>query len=731
VARAIFVVPTGEGTGLTSVALGLVHALDRRGIPVGFCKPITQLHLSDHGPERSSQLARHISSLTPPEPLPQAQAEQLLGDGREAELLEEVFARYQQAARDASIVVVEGLVPRQGEGFLTELNARIARSLDADTILVTVPGNRDPDQLQELLEIATQPYGGVNDERLPGCILNLVGAPLDDNGRLRFDYVNEDLDAADAGEGLTNYAICPIFQTTRFRMLGCIPWQRGLMTPRARDFIGLFEHCTVLNEGDLERRVSYVTVIARNLANYCGNLRNGALVITPGDRDDVLLAVAMAALNGVHIAALLLTGDLRPSPAVWALCRAGLATGLPVLLVPHETVVTVFHLTRMNLDVPMDDPERVRQVAQSVATHISLEWLDELLTRTHERRLSPPAFRHLLVERARQANQRIVLPEGDEPRTIQAAVECQRRGIARCVLLGDPAVIRAVAARHGVSLPPEVEILDPQPLIPRYVAPLVELRKGKGLTPEVAEEELQDPVMFGTLLLHLGEVDGLVSGAVHTTANTVRPALQIIKTAPGASRVSSIFFMCLPDQVLVYGDCAINPDPDAAALADIAIQSAASARAFGIEPRVAMLSYSTGESGSGSDVEKVREATRLVRERCPELLVDGPLQYDAAAIRDVAQNKAPGSQVAGRATVFIFPDLNTGNTTYKAVQRSAGVISIGPMLQGLRKPVNDLSRGALVEDIVFTLALTAIQAQQAAARQPPAKRPRAALADWS
>jgi phosphate acetyltransferase len=241
---------------------------------------------------------------------------------------------------------------------------------------------------------------------------------------------------------------------------------------------------------------------------------------------------------------------------------------------------------------------------------------------------------------------------------------------------------------------------------------MVELRKSKGLTPEVAEEHLQDPVVLATMMLQLGEADGLVSGAVHTTANTIRPALQLIKTAPKAKLVSSIFFMCLPTQVLIYGDCAVNPDPSAEDLADIAIQSAESAVAFGIEPRIAMLSYSTGTSGEGRDVEKVREATRRVRERRPDLLVDGPLQYDAAAIRDVARNKAPDSKVAGRATVFVFPDLNTGNTTYKAVQRSAEVISIGPMLQGLRKPVNDLSRGALVEDIVFTIALTAIQAKQ-------------------
>jgi phosphate acetyltransferase len=279
-------------------------------------------------------------------------------------------------------------------------------------------------------------------------------------------------------------------------------------------------------------------------------------------------------------------------------------------------------------------------------------------------------------------------------------------------LIGDPDEIKLVALHQGLTLPDDIEIIDPKVAIARYVEPLVEMRKSKGMTPPSAEAQLADTVMLGTVMLALDEVDGLVSGAAHTTANTVRPALQIIKTAPTAKLVSSVFFMLMPEQVLVYGDCAINPDPTADELADIAIQSADSAAAFGIIPRVAMISYSTGESGTGDEVEKVRAATALVREKRPDIIVDGPMQYDAASVESVGKQKAPDSPVAGRATVFIFPDLNTGNTTYKAVQRSANVVSVGPMLQGLRKPVNDLSRGALIDDIVYTIALTAIQAEQ-------------------
>jgi phosphate acetyltransferase len=355
-------------------------------------------------------------------------------------------------------------------------------------------------------------------------------------------------------------------------------------------------------------------------------------------------------------------------------------------------------------------------VIDSVAEQLDGDVICAGLERATPNHMSPSAFRHQLIQKARAANKRIVLPEGDEPRTIRAAVICTEKGIARCVLLGKRKVIESVADALGIELPKGLEILEPSEIAERYVAPMVELRKSKGMTPGQALIALEDTVVLGTMMLAVDEVDGLVSGAVHTTASTVRPALQLIKTAPGSSIVSSCFFMLMPEQVLVYADCAINPNPTAQELADIAKQSADSALAFGIEPKVAMISYSTGESGSGDDVEKVRTATALAQARWPELVIDGPMQYDAAAVREVGEQKAPGSAVAGQATVFIFPDLNTGNTTYKAVQRSAKVVSVGPMLQGLRKPVNDLSRGALVDDIVFTIALTAIQAE-AMARQ--------------
>lgn len=358
-------------------------------------------------------------------------------------------------------------------------------------------------------------------------------------------------------------------------------------------------------------------------------------------------------------------------------------------------------------DQATDDIANIHFIAQ----HLEIKSLIEQLKEPSQNRMPPSAFRYKLIQSAQIADRRIVLPEGEEPRTLRAATICAERGIARCVLLGNPETIKQVAADHNIIIPSKgIEIINPADIAEKYIPGFLERRAHKGATEETAREALKDSVVVGTMMLAVGDVDGLVSGAVHTTADTIRPAFQLIGTDKNSKLVSSIFFMLMKDQVHVYGDCAVNPNPTPEQLADIAIQSAESTKKFGIEPRVAMLSYSTGTSGAGEEVEKVAKATEIAREKAPDLLIDGPLQFDAASVLSVGKQKAPNSPVAGRATVFIFPDLNTGNITYKAVQRSANVVCIGPMLQGLAKPVNDLSRGALVDDIVYTIAITALQA---------------------
>lgn len=710
-AKSLFIAPTELNSGLTSVCLGLLRALDRVGVRVGFYKPVSQPARStgdQSGEDFSVPFVRARSDLDPPNPIPLKEAQNLLNRGKSDEFMEDMVGRFQSVARDVDVVIVEGLVPDRSEAYTARMNVEMARNLGSEVILVCAPDGRDCRELDEWLDFSARLFADPEDPDVIGVVLNKLGKP-EQTGMLPSFNRREPVETPDYGKD------CKIFRSGRLRLLAGIPWQPELLAPRISD-IARDLGADILHEGEMTtRRVQKVSVCARTIPNMVDTLRPGALIVTPGDREDILLATAVAALNGVPLAGLLLTGGLMPDQRTIDLCRRGLATGLPVLRTDTNTYETAHQLANLPGVVPADDPDRIEKVMEAVASRLDADWLQEHLKVERLRRLSPPAFRHQLSQLARQAGKRIVLPEGNEPRTVQAAIICTQRELAHCILLGEREEIEAVAESQGLPLPDNLEIINPAEVRHRYVDPMVKLRKHKGLAPDMAEAMLEDNVVLGTMMVAQGEADGLVSGAVHTTANTVRPALQLIKTADNARVVSSVFFMLLPEQVLVYGDCAINPDPNAEELADIAIQSADSAKAFGVEPVVAMISYSTGSSGSGADVDKVRKATDIARERRPDLVIDGPLQYDAAAIADVGRSKAPDSPVAGKATVFIFPDLNTGNTTYKAVQRSANVVSIGPMLQGLRKPVNDLSRGALVDDIVFTIALTGVQAAQAEA----------------
>ena len=704
-----FIAPTGFGVGLTSISLGLIRALQRTGLRVHFLKPIAQPHPGDTGPERSTELISRTLGLQPPLPLTLPEVEHRLANGQLDEVLEDIVSKFQLAAVDADIVVVEGMVPTRQASYAARINHHLARTLDADVILVTAPDSDDMASLADRIEIQAQGFGGPQHPKVLGVIVNKVrGLETRDDPPADRDALKRTLKEF----ALALKAESKVLDTEDFRLIGCIPWQDELNAPRTSDVASLME-TAILHPGDMHnRRVMDIALCARTVPNIVERLKPGTLVVSPGDRDDVIIAASLASLAGTPLAGLMLTSGFTPDPRVMKLCQPALDGGLPVLSVETNTFDTATQLDRMNREIPVDDQERTERVTDYAASHIDHAWLERRCGTPKEARMSPPAFRYQLMRRAQKAGKRIVLPEGDEPRTVQAAAICQRRGIAQCILLAKPESVEAVARAQHITLPEGLQIIDPDTVRERYVEAMVELRKGRGLNAPMALQQLEDNVVLGTMMLALDEVDGLVSGAIHTTANTIRPAFQLIKTAPGYKLVSSIFFMLLPEQVLVYGDCAVNPDPNAEDLAEIAIQSARSAESFGIPARVAMISYSTGESGTGLDVEKVREATRIAREREPKLLIDGPLQYDAAAIASVGRQKAPDSQVAGKATVFVFPDLNTGNTTYKAVQRSANVISVGPMLQGLRKPVNDLSRGALVDDIVYTIALTAIQADK-------------------
>lgn len=689
----LYIAPIGMNVGLTSIALGLIRALERVGLKVGFVKPIAQI--DPHTSEPSTHFAHHIFHITAPLPIALTRVEHLLSFGQEALLMEEVVNIYQQSIKgQVDVMIVEGLVPTPQSPYTSRLNAEIARNLEAETIFVLSAEKLSCADISEQLDIAVHQFRGEKNHRFAGFIINKIPSHID------IATFNDEIKKINNKKDKR-----PI------PLLGAIPFNPSLTAPRLLD---VAHHLGAPIESDYhlqEARVHNIVVGARAIANLVDYLRPGALVVSPGDRDDVILAATLATLRGIPLAGLLLTCNALPHPNIHQLCFPALQKNLGILLSSDDTFDTINKLANMGDHIPIDDIARMENVVNTIAEYITVQDLKTRIGEPLERRMPPPAFRYQLIQKARIANKRIVLPEGSEPRTIKAAVLCAEKGIARCVLLGKPDIIRDVAQSQGVNLPVEIDIIDPDTVRPYYVKPMVELRKNKGLTAPMAESQLEDNVVLATMMLALNEVDGLVSGALHTTANTIRPALQLIKAAPKAKIVSSIFFMLMPEQVLVYGDCAVNPDPSAEELATIAIQSADSAKAFGISPRIAMISYSTGTSGSGSDVDKVREATKIAKVLRPDLILDGPLQYDAAFVKSVGRQKAPDSMVAGRANVFIFPDLNTGNTTYKAVQRSADVVSVGPMLQGLRKPVNDLSRGASVDDIVYTIALTAIQAQ--------------------
>ncbi|WP_269914884.1 phosphate acetyltransferase [Acinetobacter sp. HY1485] len=698
--QTLLLVPTGENVGLTSACLGLIYALDCQNIKAGFVKPFSQEAQSHQS--CTATLCQKLFQRDCPTSITHERILNAITHQKTDELLEEAVHLHREVAQQHDIIVVEGLYTSEDSYFAHDLNVQLAKALDAQVIFVSKANLAEPQKTAERIDAQVRTFSSRQSSVLFMRTRGLPDSPIP----LSFD---PSLRLTQEVEQFTKalQAFNPTIGTEKLPIIGLVPFSNTLSVQRTCDILPIIDG-QYLNEGHAsQRRVLSSCIVASSIEHELSQFVAGKLIITGSERTDVLLASSIATQNGIPLAGLVLAERHSPASETLAFCQNALQQGLPVIHTPLSAFETAQRLQRLNNEIPEDDVQRAEQVTRFVSSHLNMDWLNQTQPTP---RLSPAAFRYELVKKSIADKKRIVLPEGDEPRTIEAAIICQSRGIANCVLLAKPQDVQQFIQARNLSLPKGLEIINPETVRDQYVDAMVEKRKGK-LDALQAKEQLQDTVVLGTMMLALDHVDGLVSGAVHTTANTVRPAFQLIKTAPNYSLVSSIFFMLLPDEVYVYGDCAINPDPNAEQLAEIAIQSADSAKAFGIDPRIAMISYSTGASGAGADVEKVKQATDIAKQKRPDLLIDGPLQYDAASVESVGRSKAPHSDVAGRANVFIFPDLNTGNTTYKAVQRSANVISVGPMLQGLNKPVNDLSRGALVDDIVFTIALTAIQAQ--------------------
>ena len=698
-ANSLYIAAVAPGSGKSVVALGVMEMLSRRIRRLGYFRPVVS---TAEEPDNNIRLikARYHLDLAYEEMFAYTHedARNLAADGRYETLMKTILSKYKQLERKCTFVLCEGTdFTGVGSAFEFEFNAEEANNLGCPILALVNGHNKTPDEMLDTVQVSRESF----EEKGCAVVATLIN-------RVNIDKI------AAFKDQIKKMALDeePIY---------ILPEEPSLGKPTVGEIArGLDAQILQGEPKGLNRDVHDFKVAAMHLPHFLDRIEDGDLIITPGDRADVILASLATAVSDTspNIAGLLLTGGLTPEDPVQRLIQ-GLKkySPIPVIGVSTDTYATAMNASAVR---PALTPENDRKIAAALGifeSHVDTQQLEGRIQVVRSNRVTPIMFEYELIEKAKAACRHIVLPEGAEERILRAAEILLRRGVADLTLLGNPEEIKYKIGMLGINLN-GVKIVDPHTSEYRrdFAQTYYDLRKHKGISEEMAGDTVTDVNFFGTLMVYKNLADGMVSGSIHTTGETILPALQIIRTRPGFSVVSSVFLMCLADRVLVYGDCAVNPDPNAEQLAEIAISSAETASIYGIQPRIAMCSYSTGESGKGADVDKVRQATGIVRERRPDLKIDGPIQYDAAVDAGVAKTKMPESQVAGRATVFIFPDLNTGNNLYKAVQRSANAVAIGPILQGLKKPVNDLSRGCTIADIVNTVAITAIQAQAAAAK---------------
>ncbi len=693
--KAIYIATIEANSGKSILTLGLMRLLLGRMARVGYFRPI----INDYPEGRRDN---HIETILTHFNLPMAyeeayactRSEVVLKNSRnqEDEVLDTIIEKYKQLESRFDFVLVEG-TDFMGEGSIIEwdINVLMAKNLGIPTIIVSSGVGKSLDEFVNALALACDSFKDNGVE-----VLMVTANKIRPENR---DLVLRSLNA----------------ELPESVLKACIPLNPVLGNPSVREIVAALEGKLLFGERYLEKQVASYAVGAMQLRNYLTHLEEDTLVITPGDRADIILGALQANISANYpaISGICLTGGLLPEESIIKLIE-GLSEIVPIFSVQEGTFSATNRIGAIQSRIYAGNALKINVSLKDFSTYVPEDALAERLITFQAEGITPRMFQYNLLKKAQSDRKRIVLPEGTDERILRATRELIHHQAADITLLGDPSEIREKVQLLKLDLDLEkVEILDPRtaPRFEDYAQTLYELRKHKNMDLTMASDLMADVSYFGTMMVFKGDADGMVSGATHTTQHTIRPALQFVKTKPGVSLVSSVFFMCLPDRVTVFGDCAINPNPTAEELAEIAISSADTSVAFGIEARVAMLSYSSGTSGQGLEVDKVRKATRLVRERRPDLLVEGPIQYDAAVDLKVGRSKLPDSQVAGRATVFVFPDLNTGNNTYKAVQRETGALAIGPMLQGLNKPVNDLSRGCTEDDIFNTVVITAIQAQ--------------------
>ncbi|MCF7979122.1 MAG: phosphate acetyltransferase [Chromatiaceae bacterium] len=691
--QSIYIAGAGSGSGKSVVVLGFMEMLSAVNRRVGFFRPIVS------GPVEQDNLTSLIRERYdlpfPPEMLygcTSQMASELAAAGHYDELLKLILNKFMLLDEQCDLILCagtdyDGLVPSLEFDF----NADLANNFGCSIVVVVKGFQRSSEEAIHAVHMAHE-------------------SMIDRGGDFLATVVNGvHPDFVDVVKRRAR-AVLPQTET-----LHVLPETEALSKPTIGEIHKMLQTELLCGEADaLNQMVSNYKVAAMEVPDFLNYVEDGCLIITAGDRSDIILAslAADVADSFPRVAGLLLTGGLKPAENVQRLLFGLRRSKVAVLCTQRDTFQTALAVNKVESVILPGDDRKIAAALGVFESSVDIKGLQESIALHQSARITPLMFEYELIQRAKSQRKRIVLPEGQDERILRAAEILMLRGVAELVLLGNPEKIRRRIGEMGLQLE-GIQIIDPinSPKRSEYAAVYHELRAHKGISEQIAFDALEDVSYFGTLMVYTGDADGMVSGALHTTQHTIRPSFETIRTKPDTKLVSSVFFMCMPDRVLVYGDCAVNPNPDAEQLADIAITSAGTAAAFGVEPRIAMLSYSTGSSGKGADVEKVREAVAIARKRRPDLKLEGPIQYDAAVDASVARSKMPDSEVAGQATVFIFPDLNTGNNTYKAVQRSSGAVAIGPVLQGLNKPVNDLSRGCSVTDIVNTVAITAIQAQ--------------------
>ena len=694
--KAIYIATVESDSGKSLISLGLLRMMLTKSTKVGYFRPIIN-EFDDNGYDEHTNTAINFFNLDIDYKdcfaYKQSEVVALLSEGKEDEVIQKVIEKYKKLEANYDYVLVEG-TDFSGEGGIIELdiNLMIAKNLNIPALIVGSGNGKKKKDFINTMQLSYNSFIGKEVDVI-GIVANKIEVD-------EVDYIREEL----------------IKSFPEQLQIDIIPKIDFLAFPTVKEVVQALKGRVLFGAQFLDNAIGSYSTGAMQLRNYLTRIKENALVITPGDRADIILGAlqANASKNYPKIAGIILTGTIIPEESILKLIE-GVQSTVPIVSVDGGTFGISNKIGAVKSKIYATHNKKILLSLDTFDTYVNAEGLTNILTSYQSNKLTPSMFQYNLLQKARIIKKHIVLPEGEDERILRAAARLQMLKIVDLTLLGDRNTIQLKCDQIGLQIDLDaLNILNPEDSIYNkgFATTLFEARKHKGMSEATANDLVQDVSYYGTLMILNGLADGMVSGAIHTTMHTIKPALQLIKTKPGVSVVSSVFFMCLSDRVSVMGDCAVNPNPNAEQLSEIAISSAASAEAFGIEAKVAMLSYSSGSSGKGEEVEKVRKATELVKAKKPNLQIEGPIQYDAAVDMSVAKTKMPDSEVAGQASVLIFPDLNTGNNTYKAIQRETGALAIGPMLQGLNKPVNDLSRGCTVDDIFNTVLLTAIQANQ-------------------